>query len=409
VTGTVTADDTDPLTYTLNSAPTKGLVKIDAVTGAFAYVPDVDARYAAQATPNVDTDTFTVTITDSTGLSTTATVHVQIAPPSATSIDQRSTSVAVAATDMYFYTQDELNQAFNAMQGSGITSIRVMLPWAGIEPTNDVWQWTAADRVINTAYARGFEVLAVLNSPPGWAVAPGTAPISGRPASPQEFAEFAGAVATRYQGKIAAYQIHNEVNSVTFWGPQPSAAQYAELLKAVYPVLKAADPNAVVVAAGLAPLLDFGSWTVNPVRFVEQMYGAGAGGYFDALAYHPYTYGSMFSQTSPTYMDSPVNQMNRIYQVMVANGDGNKKIWASEYGQPSNKAGDASQAEYLADFLRAWRDLDYAGPAFIHTLRDYESDDPDADLYGLFRLDWTPRLAWGEVLEVIEENQDLVT
>jgi hypothetical protein len=93
---------------------------------------------------------------------------------------------------------------------------------------------------------------------------------------------------------------------------------------------------------------------------------------------------------------------------MVANGDGNKKIWATEYGQPSAYAGDATQAAYLGNFLRAWRDLDYAGPAFIHTLRDYPNSDPNQASFGLFRQDWTPKPVWYTVEDVIEENHRLM-
>jgi YVTN family beta-propeller protein/VCBS repeat-containing protein len=411
VTGTVTADDAngDDLTYTLSSAPTKGLVKVDAATGAFTYVPDVDARYDAKATTGVDTDTFTVTITDGNGGSVTATVGVEVAPPAASSIDQRATTVAIAAPDMYFYTQAELDQAFGKLQASGINTVRVLMPWAGIEPTNDGWRWTEADRLVTTANAHGIEILAVLNSTPGWAAATGTPALSGRPASPQEFAEFAGAVATRYAGKIAAYEVWNEPNGQVFWAPAPNAAQYTEILKAAYPAIKTADPAAIVVAAGLGAVVDYGSYTTNPVRFVEEMYAAGAAGYFDAMAFHPYLYTKTFTGTMATNPDSAANQLNRIHQLMVANGDGNKKIWVTEYGQPSAYAGDTVQAAYLADFLRAWRDLDYAGPAFIHTLRDYPNSDPNQASFGLFRQDWSPKPVWYTVQDIIAENQDLIT
>jgi hypothetical protein len=256
---------------------------------------------------------------------------------------------------------------------------------------------------MSTADVYGIEVLAVLNSTPAWA----GIPIAGRP-NAQEFAQFAGLLATRYQGRIAAYEIWNEPNAVTFWAPAPSAAQYTEVLKAAYTAIKTADPDAVVVAAGIAPLVDFFSATVNAVRFVQEMYAAGAAGYFDALAYHPYLLSKAFTETMPSNQNSPSNQLERIHDLMVANGDGNKKIWATEYGQPDAYAGEAIQDAYVGDFLRAWRDLDYAGPAFIHTLRDYPNDDPNQASYGLLNQDWSPKPVWFEVLDVIAENQQIL-
>jgi hypothetical protein len=82
-----------------------------------------------------------------------------------------------------------------------------------------------------------------------------------------------------------------------------------------------------------------------------------------------------------------------------------KKIWATEYGQPSSEFSEANQAAYIGDFLRTWRTLDYAGPAFIHTLADYPSSDPIAASFGLFHQDWTPKPALAVVEQVIVENE----
>src|SRR2546429_6816679 len=47
--------------------------------------------------------------------------------------------------------------------------------------------------------------------------------------------------------------------------------------------------------------------------------------------------------------NSPLQQLMDIRQVMTANGDGNKKIWATEYGQPASSGGEAKENEYIAD------------------------------------------------------------
>ncbi|SEH59900.1 VCBS repeat-containing protein/40-residue YVTN family beta-propeller repeat-containing protein [Mycolicibacterium rutilum] len=396
------------LSYTVATGPTRGLVKVDAATGAFTYVPNVDARYAAAQTPGVDTDTFTVRITDAAGTVTSVAVTVQVAPPSASTMDQRSTTIAVTAQEMYFFSQAETDMALDLLKQAGVTNIRILVPWMGVEPADDTWTWGAVDRMVNAAVARDIEVLAVLNSPPVWASVPDVPLLAGRPASPAEFAEYAGMVTTRYAGKIAAYEIWNEPNFWAFWAPGPNAAQYTEILKAAYPVIKAADPEAVVVAGSVAAVLDFFNITASPVRFVKEMYAAGAAGYFDALSVHPYLYGTEFSKGTAT-VQSPIWQLNEIYKLMVANGDGNKKIWATEYGQPSHLVSEESQAAFIADFLRTWRTLPYAGPAFIQTIKDNTESDPNAANMGLFRTDWTPKAALGVVSAIIAENAALLT
>jgi hypothetical protein len=137
------------------------------------------------------------------------------------------------------------------------------------------------------------------------------------------------------------------------------------------------------------------------------MYAAGAAGNFDALSYHPYLYTKLFSTPSP-YPSAPINQVAALHDLMVANGDGNKKIWATEYGQPAGIVSEASQAAYIGDFLRAWRNLDYAGPAFIHTIRDYTSSSPNSSTFGVFRNDWSAKPAVGVIKTVITENKAII-
>jgi VCBS repeat-containing protein len=412
VTGTVTADDAerDTFTFKLATGPARGLASVNATTGAFTYVPDVNARYRAKATAGVDTDTFTVTVNDGYGGTTTATVKVAIAPPStsALAIDQRATTVAMNAQEMLIYSQADTDKALDLLKANGVDTIRILIPWAQVEPTNDAFTgWAAVDRMVNSATARNMKVLGVLNSTPTWAGVSGGAPLAAAPASPQEFAEFAGVVAARYAGKIGAYEIWNEPNGFQFWSPTPNAAAYTAILKAAYPVIKAADPNAVVVAAGLGAVITYGNLTIDPVTYLQQMYASGAAGSFDALSYHPYLYTKLFSTPSP-YPTAPINQVKALHDLMVANGDGNKKIWATEYGEPAGIVSETSQAAYIGDFLRAWRNLDYAGPAFIHTIRDYTSSSPNSATFGVFRKDWSAKPAVGVIKTVINENKAII-
>jgi VCBS repeat-containing protein len=405
--GIVTADDADgdTLTYVVTTGPNKGVVSLDP-SGTFRYVPNVEARWGALTTPGVDTDTFAVTVSDGNGGTTTVNVSVTIAPASTATaaIDQRGTTVAMNVQEMYFYSQAQTDKALDLLKADGVDSIRILIPWKGVEASNDIWTWSAVDRMVNSANARGMSVIGILNSPPDWAMVPGSPSLGGPPADPAEYAEFTGMVATRYAGKVSAYEVWNEPNYYVFWQPTPDAAAYTEILKAAYAAIKAADPNATVVAGGIAATPDSGTQMVSAVRFVTEMYEAGAAGYFDALSFHPYHYYVKFSQGGGM-ASSPLTMVNAIHDVMVANGDGNKKIWATEYGEPSSLGGDAVQAAYIDDFLRTWRNLDYAGPAYIHTVRDYFSLDPIAASFGVYNADWTPKPAAGVIELIIDENE----
>lgn len=406
VTGVVTATDPDgdALTYSLKTGPAFGVVKVNA-NGQFTYTPDVDARYRALVTAGEDTDSFVVTITDSFGKQGTATVQVTIAPPSASAIDQRGTTIAVNTQQMYFYSQADTDKALGLLKAAGVDTIRILLPWAGVEPADDTFDWSAVDRMVNSANANGIAVLATINTTPDWAAVPGQQIYTAAPADIEAYGDFVSAVATRYQGKIADYEIWNEPNYEGFWEPAPDAAAYTALLKIAYNAIKAADPNATVIGASVAAVAEVpGGPAINPVTYLSQMYAAGAAGYFDALAFHPYQYAKAFS-AQEGHAGVPFTQAQQLHAVMVANGDGHKKIWATEYGQPASEGGEAVQAAYVGDFLRAWRSLEFAGPAFIHTLADYPDPFPDQASMGLFRQDWTPKPVVAVVTQVIAENQ----
>ena len=89
---------------------------------------------------------------------------------------------------------------------------------------------------------------------------------------------------------------------------------------------------------------------------------------------------------------------------MAAYGDGNKKIWATEYGMPSVLVTEQGQADFIDDFLTTWRTLDYAGPAYIHPLRDLASLDLVQGTFGVYHQDWTEKPAVGVIESVIAEN-----
>ncbi len=276
------------------------------------------------------------------------------------------------------------------MQAMGVNNVRILIPWAGIEATQDVYTWSTVDYIVNAAYERNMGVLGILNSTPSWASLPGLPPYASAPTSVEEYAEFVGLVAERYAGKVTAYEVYNEPNTSVFWAPSPDAAAYTELLQAAYTSIKAADPTATVLGGVLISIATWPPYYVNPVDYLQQMYDAGAAGYFDALSFHPYHYSLKFSEGAPWWNLSPINQMAMMHDIMVANGDGDKLIWSTEYGQPTAVANEATQADYIADYLNAWSQIPYAGPSFIYEMRDIDTDSGWVDYtFGLVRDDWT--------------------
>ena len=232
---------------------------------------------------------------------------------------------------------------------SGAGWVREDFQLTRMEPKRGTFDWNWADQMITTFTQRGIKVLGVLNGPtPAWATAgnPGGA---FYPPDPQVFADFASAVVTRYKDRIHVWQIWNEPDNALYWQPQPNYAAYATLLKTVSQAIKAADPSAQVLAAGV----------VSPepaTSLLQSLADNGAWDAFDIIALHPYT--------DPRSPEEGQIAAAGVGQVKVlADRLGQKPIWATEYGwstatgdRNGNQVSEAVQANYLvrgAALLRA--------------------------------------------------------
>jgi len=309
-------------------------------------------------------------------------------------INTSNTTVGFADSDIIGMSTTDINRTLDAMQAMGVQNVRILIPWNNVEPANNYFYWNKVDALVNAANSRNMGILGVLNSTPAWAVAPGRPPVASPPASNAEYAQFVGAVAQRYAGKISAYEVWNEPNAATFWNPSPDPAVYTQLLQAAYPAIKAADPNATVIGGVVGWVTDYPNLAISPAKYVQGMYDAGAQGYFDALSYHPYQYQVPFGQGKPYGAAAPINQLDLMHQEMVANGDGSKQIWATEYGEPTSVVSEATQASFISNFLNSWSSFSYTGPSFVYTTRDRNTGSTsDQDTLGVLRTDWTRKPA----------------
>jgi hypothetical protein len=311
----------------------------------------------------------------------------------AATINPAPTTTGIADSDVWGQDQAGVDKTMDMIKATNVSAVRLLIPWAAVEATQGTLDWSSIDKTVNSAAARNIAVVGMVNSTPRWAVVSGGQYLSSQPASPAAYADFVAKFVQRYAGKIAAVEIWNEPNAVTFWTPTPNPAAYTELLKAAYPKVKAVDPSVVVVSAGLGAVQSFGSLTINPVAYLTQMYAAGAKPFFDAMSFHPYLYTLNFS-AGVGKTNSPVQQLMDMRQVMIANGDANKKIWATEYGQPASSGGEAKENDYIADILLKWQEMPYTGPMFIYTTRDRQTGSTSAQsTFGIYHTDWTPKTA----------------
>ena len=133
-----------------------------------------------------------------------------------------------------------------------------------------------------------------------------------------------------------------------------------------------------------------------PDRFLEGVYDSGAMDVVDAVAYHPYSFPDLPSER--TGNNGFIDQVGDVRDVMVDHGDGDEKVWLTEFGFAT--PGDrpdllARQVRMVVDGFATWRSLDYVGPLFWFNWRDLQSGTADPEQnFGLHRSDDRPKPAY---------------
>ncbi|MBN1217486.1 MAG: cellulase family glycosylhydrolase [Anaerolineae bacterium] len=257
---------------------------------------------------------------------------------------------------VFLFWQEEIaDRDLQLVQDAGFRWVKQEFAWRELEGAGKgAFDWSRSDRIMDQIDAHGLNVIVRLGVQPEWAG--GGYPEVGPPNNLQDFADFATAVATRYKGRVDAYQIWNEPNLAREWGNRPpNAAEYTQMLKAAYEAIKAIDPYPLIISAGMAPTTRNDDVARPDTYFVQEMYDAGAKPYFDALGVHGAGYASP-PETDPAEVArtpglanpgdfKPENavpeELRRVYcfrhvedvrAVMVANGDADKQVVLLEFG-----------------------------------------------------------------------------
>jgi hypothetical protein len=287
------------------------------------------------------------------------------------------------------------------IRDAGFTWVKQWFAWSDIEGAGKgQYDWTITDRIVSQVEKYGLKLLVRVDGPPDWAGPP--------PGDIDNFTGFLTALATRYKGKISAYQVWNEPNLAREWGNQPPNAQeYTAMLKKAYAAIKKADPDAIVISAGMAPTTELSQRAVPDTQFIQAMYKAGAQPYFDMLGAHGAGYKAP-PEMDPAQVATDPNYYNvgdpncpgdacRIYcfrhvedlhQIMINNGDGNKRVAVLEFGWTRDERPDSPYYWHrVADqFVQA----DYMVRAYKYAKANWQP------WIGVMSLIYMPDASWTE-------------
>jgi len=190
-------------------------------------------------------------------------------------------------------TDTNYGRVINHIKTMGFGWVKQQVEWFRYNPSPGAYDWGSLDRIVDACNANGVNVLFSVVKAPKWAQPPGdTEP--GPPADLNTFGTFLREMATRYKGRVKAYEVWNEQNLYYEWGGKGhklNAARYVELLKVAYNAIKSVDPSAVVISGAPTPTgFNDGDTAIDDRLYLEQMYQAGMARYCDAVGIHPSGY-----------------------------------------------------------------------------------------------------------------------
>jgi hypothetical protein len=213
------------------------------------------------------------------------------------------------------------NSGFEQISQTGIDWVRTdaLVSWAAVESVEGTYDWNVLATLAQgwqTASSRGIEPIVNVRVTPDWAqLYPGHSCGPMKQEYFDEFGTFIHDLVARYS--VAPYNVkyweiwneedidRNLVDPNSWWGcwgdPKDTyygGGYYAEMLKAVYPQIKAADPQAKVLIGGLLmdcdPRPGGGCAIVGhnpkPAMFLEGILRNNGGSYFDGVSFHAYDY-----------------------------------------------------------------------------------------------------------------------
>ena len=205
---------------------------------------------------------------------------------------------------------------------------RSSLVWSAVEPSEGTRNWStlgALEQDMINASSNSLHLILIVQNTPNWAQQYSNTPCGPiLPSKLGAFANFMHDTVARYS--VAPFNVHyweiwNEpdidhslgITNTGFgcWGDATDAyyggGYYAQMLQAVYPQIKSADPNAKVLVGGLLldcdPSLAGACADDKPPRFLEGILRAGGGAYFDGVGFHGYDYynGALGHYSNPNW------------------------------------------------------------------------------------------------------------
>jgi hypothetical protein len=288
--------------------------------------------------------------------------------------------------------QGDKQGAADLIKQLGFGWVKQQVRWEYAEHERGAVNWQEMDDIVNTMNGNGINVMfSVVTSPP-WA-RPTLGGTGGPPEDFQLFANFVGAIAGRYCGRLQAIEVWNEQNLRREWEGFPlEPASYMDLLKRSYNAIKGACPAMLVISGATTPA-GHSDVAIDDIDYLRGMYQHGLREYSDGIGIHPSGFANppsvRFEDWASGNYDAPSHVNHRSFyflstleqsrRVMEENGDSAKKLWPTEFGWGSTpsphagyeyeaRIGEGTQAQWIVQAFGIMRDSGYVAVPMLWNL-----------------------------------------
>ncbi len=291
-----------------------------------------------------------------------------------------------------------VDRNLDAIKSAGISAIRDEVGWGSVEREKGQLAMPASyDAYVRRAAARNVNVLLILDYGNRFY------DDADRPQSPEAiegFCRYSEFVVRHFGADVRMYEIWNEWD-IPIGLPErhrkPGTPEsYFKLLQAVYPRIKAVDPNVTVIA---------GASTSGAVKkgWLEEIVKLGALEYCDAISIHSYNYNEPFPQRGPEACSA---WMTGVQKMLAGYNDGQDvPFYVTEMGWPTHVTKGGTDPELSASYLARLYLLARTSDSFQGLWwYDFQDDgwNPkyNEDNFGLVRPDLTPKPAYYVIADI---------
>jgi hypothetical protein len=276
--------------------------------------------------------------------------------------------------------REDVGEMMGQLRELGMGWVKVQVSWKLYE--SEPGQYTAdrlgeLDRLVDAAAANEIKVLLSVSKAPEWSRA--TTEMDGPPIDYGRYRGFMAFLASRYEGRVAAYELWNEPNLQREWNGAPlSAADLVRLIGAGAAGVRETDPAALLISGAPATTgINDGITAVDDRVFLHGMLEAGIANQVDAVGVHPYGWANP-PDSSVTEPDPEVPSHNNHpsfffadtlgdYNRLLAEYGVDRPLWVTEFGWGSferfvDDEGDPATpptgAEFMA-YVSEWEQAEY--------------------------------------------------